>query len=412
MSSPLQTPRTAARKANERSVLSVIFQHGPLSRVKVATLTGLSKPTVSSIVDDLVGAGLVQPHGRTKGRVGRAATLFHIDGSVAYVVALDVGGRNIRVAVGDIHGAVVGERTVGTNARSPEALERQIVEIVRTTADDAGVPWPSVRVVTVGVPGAVDQETGSVRLAPNIPALSGVRLRRQLGGDTERTVILENDVNLAAVGERRQGFARDIDNFVFIAVGTGVGAGLFIDGRLCRGAGGGTAGEIGFLPLGDDPFEQRHQVRGALEETTSGPGIAREARRRLDAGAESILSPDCDALEVFNAAAAKDVVALDVVDHAARYLALAIASVATVISPELVILGGGVGANPQLLAPVRRYVGQLLPEPVRVEQTAMETRAALTGALAVSLAAARVTVLSLPEEEGVGMQVTVGAAEG
>jgi predicted NBD/HSP70 family sugar kinase len=397
----MERSRTAARKNNEKMVLSTIFHHGPISRVKVAKLAALSKPTVSSIVDDLVRAGLVAQYGTRQGKVGRSAALFHVDGTIAYAVGVDLGGSHLRIAVVDIHGNVVGEKTVDTDLESPRELESQIVALCHETAG-SGVAWRSVRAVAIGVPGVVDEPTGGIRLAPNIPPISGLALRQALAAGEPRDVVIENDVNLAAVSEFRHGLARGVDNFVFVEVGTGLGAGIFLDGRLCKGADGGAAGEIGYMPIGDDPFERQDPRRGALEEKTSGPGIAREAQRRIQDGATSILGLNSDAHEVFDAAAQDDPVGLAVVDQAARYLALGIASLATVISPALVILGGGVGTNPQLIQPVRRYVQQLLPEPLRIEQTAAGTRGTLLGATEIGLSVARERILSVRPEQSNG----------
>jgi predicted NBD/HSP70 family sugar kinase len=391
--SPHTKPRNLARRINEQAVLDAIFLHGPLSRVKVAALTGLSKPTVASIVDDLVAGGLVQVGGRTRGRVGRTATLFRVDGGVAHVVAIDLGGTKVNAAVADIHGRTILERTEPTDVSGAEALVEQLRQIARRAAAEAGIAWSSVRVIAVGVPGTVEPATGAIRLAPNIPDLTRFPLATELRRDFEGEVLIENDVNLAALGEHWQGLAVGLENFVFIGIGTGIGAGVVVNGELCHGAGG-AGGEIGYLPIGADPFDPDSHVRGALEEAVGGRGIALEARRRLAAGGAGELTPDCTAADVFAAAARGDALAIEVVDAAARHVALAVAAVKAIVAPELVILGGGVGANPQLLEPIRRYTERLLAEPLRIEISGLGTRAPLVGAVAFALDAARSLVLS------------------
>jgi predicted NBD/HSP70 family sugar kinase len=387
--------RGLARRLNEQAVVETIFQHGPLTRVQVASKTGLSKPTVSSIVDDLVRTGLVRPIGRTSGSVGRTAALYRVDAGVGHVVGVDLGGTKVVAAVADVYGQIVAERVEPTDTSSADELIAQIRRLCRETAREAGVAWSTVRVIAIGVPGTVDPVTGTIKLAYNIPDLGGRALADAVRGDWEVEVLTENDVNLAAVGEQWRGLAKHHENFAVIAIGTGIGAGLVVNGDLCNGAGG-AAGEIGYLPLGADPHDPDTRLQGPLEAAIGGRGIAREAARRLAAGEASSLTPDCTAADVFEAAAHGDSMALAVVDRTVQVVALAIAAVTAVVAPEIVILGGSVGANPLLLEPVRRATAGLVAQPVRVEQSALSTRAALIGAVALGLQAARTIVLLRP----------------
>jgi predicted NBD/HSP70 family sugar kinase len=403
--------RSLARRLNEQAVLHTIFHQGPLTRSRVATLTGLSKPTVSSIVDDLVEADVVQETGRTSGGVGRTATLYQVDGRTAYVIGIDLGGTKINAAAADLYGEVVAERTERTDSTSADALIAQLRTLSRDVAEEGGVGWDRMRAITIGVPGTVDPESGEIRLASNIPDLSGHALAHEIKGDWGVEVILENDINLAAVGERWQGLAKDCDNFVVISIGTGVGAGLVINGEVYSGAGG-AAGEIPFLPLGEDPFDPAMHRRGPLEEAVAGSGIVGQVATRLAQGEPSSLSPGSTAAEVFAAAGAGDDLAHSVIDNEARQVALAIVSVAAVLAPELVVLGGGVGANPLLLEPVRRYSEQLLPLPLSIERSALAGRASLLGAIALGLQEARAHILSPAGGDVDALALAPGPASG
>jgi predicted NBD/HSP70 family sugar kinase len=385
-----------SRRMNEQQVLEAIFLHGPLSRVTVASLTGLSKPTVSSIVDGLVDAGLVHQDGRTSGGIGRTAALYRVDGRVGHVIALDLGGTKVSGAIADLYGKVLAERTEPTVKESTDALLAQIGDLARSLAQDAGVEWAAVSALAIGVPGTVDPITGRIALAYNIPDLSEISLADELSKlGNGLQVVIENDVNAAAIGERWQGWAKDSDHFAFVAIGTGIGAGLVVHGELCRGLGG-AAGEIGYLPFGQDPFDPAVRRRGALEEAVAGRGITADVERRLAEGADSELSVGCTAAEVFAAAARGDSVALESIDREARIIAMTIAALAAVVAPEVVVLGGGIGANELLLDPVRRYSQELMAQPLRIEQSALGPRAALVGALALGLQSARAVVLSPP----------------
>jgi predicted NBD/HSP70 family sugar kinase len=202
-------------------------------------------------------------------------------------------------------------------------------------------------------------------------------------------VLVDNNVNLAAVGEKWFGLARGFSTLVFIAIGAGVGMGIIINDDLVRGAHG-AAGEIGYLPLGGDPFDPRHRLHGGLEDEVGAAGILEAFARRRgsdDPGADSVH-------DVFDLAADGVAVARAVVEDVAARLGAAIATVCAIVDPELVVLGGGIGSNPLLLRPVRGAAAALVPVTARIETSLLGDRAALLGAVAVALQAARAQLLS------------------
>jgi predicted NBD/HSP70 family sugar kinase len=205
-------------------------------------------------------------------------------------------------------------------------------------------------------------------------------------------VLVENNVNLAAIGERWAGVARGVSSFVFVAIGAGVGMGIVIDDELVRGAHG-AAGEIAYVPSRTDPFDERHRLHGGLEDEIGAEGI-------LAAYAQAVASDGApgagvsSAQEVFELAGRGDERAAAVVQGVARRLGIAIATVCAVIDPELVVLGGGIGSNAALVGPVRAAVAALLPLASRIETSRLGDRAALYGAVAVALRRARGEVFS------------------
>src|SRR5437773_1839411 len=209
-------------------------------------------------------------------------------------------------------------------------------------------------------------------------------VREELGTN----VNFENDVNLAALAERAHGHGRNVSNFVFLSVGTGIGMALVIDGQLYRGAHG-AAGEVAYMPLGmGDPHDPANRRRGAFEEAAAAAGVVRIARKL---GMRMPLSPE----KIFMAARRGHLVASRVVQTEAARLALAIATVTPVLDPELVILGGGIGRNGDLLLePIERELRQLLPFRPRVAVSALGDDAVLQGAVAFALEAARERVFA------------------
>src|SRR6266704_2372242 len=203
-------------------------------------------------------------------------------------------------------------------------------------------------------------------------------LRDELGSH----VGVENDVNLAAVGEQWKGHGHGVRNFGFLSVGTGVGMGLVLGGELYRGSSG-AAGEVAYLPVGADPYDHHVRRRGAFEEATSGAGVVRIAH---EVGMKGALTPK----RVFALARKRDPLGLEVVEREERRLALGLAAVAAVVDLELVILGGGIGGNADLLLePVGTQLRTLSPLRPRLVGSALGDDAVLHGAVATALAAAQ-----------------------
>jgi predicted NBD/HSP70 family sugar kinase len=386
------TPRLL-RAINERALLEAIRRDGPVSRAQLARQTGLSKPTVSLTLAGLEQAELVRVVGRSSGHVGASASLYEINPTAGWVVGVDVGRAWVRAAIADITGAFVARRDERTRTRSSSALIAQIGSIAHGLAAEAGLAWDDVTRAVVGSPGVLGPSGQKVEFAPSLPGWGRRGLvdavRSELGTD----VAFENDVNLAALGEQWAGMAGDVADFVYLSVGTGVGMGIVLRGELYRGASG-AAGEVAYLPLDDDPRDATHQGPsrasrgvGSFESTASSAAVVRQAR------ALGVASP-LTAKSIFNAARRGDQQAQVVVASEARRIALVIAVIGPVLDPELVVLGGGVGGNPDLLLePIRNELRRLSPFRPRIEVSALGEDAVLHGAVATALTAARHEVL-------------------
>ena len=370
------------RAINERTVLDCVRRIGPISRAQLARETALSKPTVSQALAGLQQAGLVREAGRSKGGKGPTAILYQLNPRAGWVVGIDVGRNWVRAAIADVTGAFVARRDERAKVRSAESLISQIGEIAHGLASDAGIRWRQVTVAAVGSPGVVHPGREQVELAHSLPGWGRQGLvelvHRELGTNT----IFENDVNLAALGERWHGLGRDVDEFVYLHIGTGVGLGIVMRGELYRGAGG-AAGEVGYLPLwGTDVRAPASRKRGALDRAASAGGVVEAAKH---AGMTGPLTAE----RVFTAAATGDRLAKKVVAQEADRVAMTIAAVAAVLDPSLVILGGGIGANADvLLAPVRERVHDLSPFRPAIEASELREEATLHGSVAMALQAA------------------------
>jgi predicted NBD/HSP70 family sugar kinase len=361
---------------NERTVLEAIRAGAPISRAEISRRAGISKPTVSLALQTLLRAGLVREAARGGDGPSYGAVFFEPVPEAAVVLGLDLGARFLRGAICDLSGRVRARRDVGLAQADADTALDAIVGLVEELVDASGLARELVDGVVVGVPGAVDPADEGIQLATNVTGLEGNGFKPSLVERLGLRVTIENDVNLAAVGEHWHGVARGVDHFAFLSIGTGMGAGLVVGGELHRGRHG-TAGEVdyAFLGFGEDVDPCADSVAGFTA--------------RLAAERDTSLLPPFDPRDVFAAARTGDAVAKDVVAEVARRIALHAVPFAVAVDVELVVLGGGLGANGDLLLePVRGKLAEWLPAPPRVEVSSLGEAAVLTGALAVGRSAA------------------------
>jgi predicted NBD/HSP70 family sugar kinase len=379
------TPRLL-RAINTRALLEALRRAGPSSRPQLARIAGLSKPTVSQALGDLETAGLVRLVGPASPSVGRTAMLYEADPTAGYVVGIDIGRAWIRIAAADLSGEIVARRDKRNRERSATALVRTVSAVAHDVVAAAGLTWDQVAHTVVGGPGVFDPDSDRLLHAPNLPGWSRPGLMTSLRQALPPSVALDNDANLAAVGERSYGSGRDARTFVYVSVGTGIGMGIIIDGNLYRGAHG-AAGEVGYLPLagedGDARADRDARLRGILEAATSADAVVRTAKRLGMVGASS-------AKRVFAAARAGDLLALAAVESEGERLALVVGTIAAILDPEFVLLGGGVGSNIDLLRPpLERRLAELTPLGPRVAEGQLGQDAIVLGAVASALDTAR-----------------------
>ncbi|QYO79140.1 ROK family transcriptional regulator [Devosia salina] len=384
--------------------MEAIVQGGSVSRASLAKQTGLSKQTISEIMRQLEDDGWVQETGRTSGHVGRTAVTYELVPSAAYIAAVDLGGTKVRVAICDLSSHVLSEVTEPTHPDGGQAVVDQIAALCWTAADNGGVPRSKLRIAVVGAPGAPQPETGRVLLAPNIAGFDQMDVAGALEAALGFEAMIENDVNLAVLGESWLGVGQGIDNLAFIALGTGVGSGLMLNGQLVRGATN-AAGELGFLPFGADPFEPESLRAGAFERVVGSYGIV--ARYHQAVGHDATVPA------IFEKANAGDTAAVAVLDETARLLARGIGAIAAIANPQKVILGGSIGSRPEIVERVRQVLPLCFPYPVEIEASILGNHAALVGAAAIGLSHLHNTLfgaetpesrISLPPANAVSMR--------
>ena len=361
---------------NERAVLDAIRDAAPISRAEISRRARISKPTVSVALQSLLHAGLVRE--AEEARAGRSygAVFFEPVPEAALVLGIDIGARFLRGALSDLRGTIRARQDIELDRAGAVELLDAVARMRDGLVAVSGLAAERIDSVVTGIPGVVEEETGRVRLAENAHGLEGMAVGAELERCLGLPVTVENDVNLAALGEHARGLGRGIDDFAFVSVGTGLGAGLVLAGELRRGRHG-AAGELDFVREADD--EDLDPCAAAL------PALAARLAANGDGGATT-LAPPYDPRAIFAAARAGDPLGCAVVAEEARRIALHIVPIAAVADVALVVLGGGVGRNGDLLLePVRAVLAERLAYPPRVEVSSLGEAAVLIGALAVGL---------------------------
>ena len=361
------------RAMNEQLLLGHIRVSGPCSRADLARISGLSKPTVSLALANVERAGLVRIAGQRTGVPGRTAQLYEVRPEAGFVLGLDIGLKYLRGAVADLAGEVRTRDSRKVGATSVRGRLAELVELADDLCARAGTSRQAVTQTVIGTPGVYDPKRNAIALTGGLAgwdrpaALAG--LREAFGP----SIALENDVDAAALAERTHGYGHDRESFAFVHVGTGIGMGLVLGGRLHRGVHG-VAGEIAFMPLTDEESTEAKR-RGPLEAAAAASGIVRAARTAGMRGAVSARS-------VFAAAARGDARAAAVVAAEAKLVARAICCVITVVDPELIVLGGGIGQAPGFAATVTSALRDLTPVLPEVKVSALGTDVVVDGCLA------------------------------
>ncbi|MEU4467182.1 ROK family transcriptional regulator [Streptomyces sp. NPDC024017] len=395
---------STARVINDRLALRLLQQEGPLTAGQLKQLTGLSRPTVADLVERLTAAGLIAVVGEAgEQRRGPNAKVYGIVADRAHLAALDVRTEGVSVAVADLVGRVLAEASVpiGGDTGTGPAVE-QAVTLVEHVAKEAGAG--RLHTVGIGAPGLIDPSSGELRDSTGLPEWHRrfvATLQERL---PEARVSVENETNLAAVAEQRDGAARDRDTFVLLWLGHGTGAAVVLDGALRRGASGGT-GEIGFLPVpGTTALPSSTDCEGGFHSLASsaavvelaaeygvpvepGQGVSQVGVVRAAAGvvrgAVAQIREEGAAAGPVPGSPEEHPPAARFLDALADRLAVGVASVVAILDPGCVVLGGEVGeaGGEELAARVRDRIARMTPLPTEVRTTALGGGAVLRGAL-------------------------------
>jgi glucokinase len=374
---------TLLRKLNESAVLELIRQDGPVTRSDLSQRLHLSLPTITRIVTDLIVENLVRELSGAGSRGGRRPTLLEFNYRANLVIGVYVGQRMI-AALADLKGQIIERRSVPS--LPGEAGIENLTELIRELRGHATSLGLTVRGAGVGVPSIVTYPEGIVALAPGL-GWRNVPLKHRLQQALDLPVLVENEINLIALGESWRGAGQGIRNLICISLGTGIGGGLVLGGQLYRGSHN-AAGEIGYLIPDTRHLGAKVNGFGTLESLADRNGLVERARMHLAAGTRSTLAerPDAEitAEAVLEAAGSGDPLARLVVSEIVDYLGIAIANLACIIDPERIVLSGDLTEYAGLfIEPIRSRIEGLVPAVPEIVVSELRMDAAVLGAVAV-----------------------------
>jgi glucokinase-like ROK family protein len=368
------------RDINRSAILEIIRRESPISRSAIAERLDVSLPTVMRIVEELVKEGFVRQNGSSEWSGGRRRPLLEFNSEGYVVLGVDMGGTKMYGAISDLGGHILDEVNIGHHGTTGEDSFIQLTTLIDQLLASPKVEGRRVLGIGVGAPGVTMHRQGIVTWAYTLH-WDQFPLKARLASIYDLPITVDNDVNLAALGELWFGEGQDTQDMILIAIGTGIGAGIIINGALYRGAKE-ASGEIGNMIPGHEFLGKNYLDFGALESVASGTGIAGRARQLLSSRRDPAELENLTAEDVFEAARLKQEWAWTIINETVDYLTIAICNLVASFDPELIVLGGGVSRSADLLIePIMQQITGLIPNPPKLVVSSLGLRATVMGAI-------------------------------
>lgn len=383
---------------HEYRVVALMRALGALSRGELAQHLGYSRATITGLAKTLIDSGILQEIAGTQSTGGRRPRLLDFNPQFAYVVGVDMGATSVDVGLADFRGDLLLRHQEPIDVRDgPEPVLDRVIAITQDLIGRCGVEPARVLSMGIGVPGPVDFVNGVLSVPPIMPGWERYPIRQKIQQTfPHMTVVVDNDVNMMALGELRAGVGRGVDNFIYVKVGTGIGAGIVVGGEIYRGSTG-SAGDIGHIQADRNGPVCHCGNIGCIEAMASGSALARQAMQAAQSGRSPILAQylasgvqQLTAEHVGSAAHAGDKVAMELIMTSGTLIGEVLAGVVNFFNPSLILIGGGVAnIGTQFLATIRRGVlSRSLPlstQHLRIDYSPMGEDAGVTGAVALAL---------------------------
>ena len=376
---------------NTYAVLELIQRGGPLGRSEIAQRTNVSLATVCSIINSLREQGYVLESDSGEYTGGRRSPNYAFNPRAGYLIGVDVGGTKMLAGLTDLSGEIVARAELPTPQGGvddqAEEVFAELLRLIGQLQEQIPVGSEGLRGLGLGVPGVVDRISGEVTLAP---ALGWTRfpLQERLRQHYTCPIFCENDVNTILLGEQWRGAAQDAQNAVCVAIGTGIGASIMINGSIYYGSNN-AAGEVGYMVTTLEAMRRSYPGYGYLESLGSGTGIAERAKQRIAATSEPSLilqlaaGGEIEATHVVQAAENNDPIALIVVEETVQLLSAALINAACLLNPEIILLAGGVMKSGALfVSKIQETVNRVVPYPPQISLLKLGLDAGILGAVA------------------------------
>jgi glucokinase len=395
---PIGRP-SVLRHTNARSILKLLREAGSCSRADLVRVSGLSAPTVTNVVKDLLAADLIEPLGEGRSSGGRPPDMIRFKAERGCLLAVQITARNIFFLFTDLDGSELDRLEVSLAQRKtkPEDICRLIGNELKTFLRRHKKTREKLLALVVGVPAITNVDEGSVRSISNLEGWRAVPLRAMLSKIAGCLVIVENDTNLGAQGEHYRGSAQAEKDFVFINIGTNVGAGIFLDGKIHHGTGW-SAGEIAYLRL---PSISRRKPAiyefGELEAVLTSSGILKSWRETCSKSARGARKGEPDAVEILDMAKAGDPCAAKILRQHSEIVTDIIVNLSLILNPGLILLGGEIGSHPALISFVQKQLEGGEFAAARIASSVPNQRAVLWGCISLALQALPSVLLPQPE---------------
>ena len=386
------------RNINKHVILSLIqFTSGGIARAELARQLGLSRSAITTIINDLMETGTIRESAKKTGTSGRPRTLLEITPEAGFVAGIDMGAKHLRIAISNFRAQVLSEKEIPFDiSKDPNLCIQQADELLKELLTEAGLKLTQLEAIGFGVPGPISSDVGMVIAPPIMPGWDQFPIRKTLEDMWGLPVSVNNDAELGALGEWAYGAGRDASDLAYIKVGTGIGAGLLIDGRIYRGSTG-SAGEIGHLTINIEGPLCTCGNRGCLEALSGGDAIARQAREAVKKKTYTRLAniplDEVSAKSVARAAQRGDLISQKIMEKAGENLGIALAGLVNIFNPDMIVVGGGVAQIGDLfLEPIRKTVKErstpAATTNVRITAALLGKRSSSTGAIVQALSVA------------------------
>jgi glucokinase-like ROK family protein len=380
----------------ESHILSLVREADGLSRADLVESLGIGRSTLELLLGTLMARGLIQEAGAGQSHGGRRPRLLVFRKESGYIVSVDLGATSVDVAITNLNAEILVHKTRGADVRrGPEPVLADIERLIREAVAESGIDRSLLRAIGMGVPGPVEFRTGHPVSPPIMPGWHRFNIRAYLEDRFHLPVFVDNDVNIMALGERWAGLGRQVENFIFVKVGSGVGCGIVCRGQIYRGVEG-CAGDIGHVEVTSEPIPCRCGRLGCLEALVGGIALARQAEEAARDQMSPILAQlleEKGSLTVADTAYAVqqgDPFSLQMVHSASSLIGRTLASIVNFFNPSLIILGGGVAnLGGPFLSAIREVVYQrslpLATEHLVIQRSVLQHEAGVVGAAAMVL---------------------------